>query len=224
MHELTGKIRVFLVDDHPIVRLGLAQLINNELDMQVCGEAEDAVGALGAMEYARPDIVLLDISLPGPDGLEVLKAIRYRDPQLSVLILTMHDEFPYAQRALRMGAKGFMLKQEASGQVITAIRQVLAGDIYVSERMAVKIVQSVAETPVTKRPSVESLTTRELEVLVLVGQGHSTREIATSLNLSIKTVESYCAHIKEKLALRNVRELMQYAVHWVDNRSVRNAL
>jgi DNA-binding NarL/FixJ family response regulator len=205
---------VFLVDDHPIVRLGLAQMINREADLEVCGGAENGADALAAVGEAKPDIVLLDLALPGPDGIEVLQAIRTREPQLPVLILTMHDEFLYAERALRLGAKGYVMKQEASDRVITAIRQVLAGEIYVSERMAVRILQSFAGSSVGVRPSFEALTDREIEVMALVGKGQSTREIADRLHLSVKTVDAYCAHIKDKLSLRNVRELIQFAVQW----------
>ena len=213
------KFRVFVVDDHSIVRLGLTQLINREPDLEVCGEAEDAATALEAVDDARPDLLILDISLPGTDGIDVLKAVRARHSRLPVLILTMHDEFTYAQRALRLGANGYMMKQEASERVLLAIRQILGGEIYVSERMAMKIVQSFAGSANgSHRPSVDALSERELEVLVLVGKGNSTRQIAENLRISVKTVESYCAHIKEKLSLHNVRELMQFAVQWVSSR------
>jgi DNA-binding NarL/FixJ family response regulator len=214
------RVRVFMVDDHPIVRQGLSQLINREADLEVCGEAEDAITALAAIEHARPDILIVDISLDGPDGIELLKNIRARDAKLPVLILSMHDEFIYAERALRAGANGYIMKQEATERVLVAIRQILRGEAYVSERMAKKMVQQFVGGRPATRSTAELLTDRELEVFILVGKGHGTRQIAEELHLSVKTVESYYAHIKEKLGLRNVRELVQHAVQWITNEGV----
>jgi DNA-binding NarL/FixJ family response regulator len=212
------KIRVLVVDDHPIVRQGLSQLINQEPDLMVCGQAEDARTALDAIDPSQPDILIVDVSLDGPDGIELLKTIRANDSRLPVLILSMHDESLYAERALRAGANGYIMKQEATERVLVAIRQILGGEVYVSERMAKKMVQQfIGGSGVSKRSLIDELTDRELEVFRLIGQGHGTRQIAEELHLSVKTVESYYAHIKEKLFLKNARELVQHAVQWVES-------
>jgi DNA-binding NarL/FixJ family response regulator len=217
-HESTsGKARVLVVDDHPIVRQGLSQLINREPDLMVCGEAEDARRALEAIGPANPDILIVDVSLDGPDGIELLKTIRTQDSKLPVLMLSMHDESLYAERALRAGANGYIMKQEATERVLIAIRQILAGEVYVSDRMAQKMMQQfVRRSGVAKQSTMEKLTDRELEVFRLIGQGHGTRQIAEELHLSVKTVESYYAHIKDKLSLKNARELVQHAVQWIN--------
>jgi DNA-binding NarL/FixJ family response regulator len=209
---------VLVVDDHPIVRQGLSQLINQEPDLMVCGQAEDARTALDAIDPSQPDILIVDVSLDGPDGIELLKTIRANDSRLPVLILSMHDESLYAERALRAGANGYIMKQEATERVLVAIRQILGGEVYVSERMAKKMVQQfIGGSGVSKRSLIDELTDRELEVFRLIGQGHGTRQIAEELHLSVKTVESYYAHIKEKLFLKNARELVQHAVQWVES-------
>ena len=209
------KNRVFVVDDHPIVRQGLALLINREGDLAVCGEAEDAQTAVQAVATVKPDILIVDISLNGPDGLDLLKDIRVRYPELPVLILSMHDESVYAERALRAGAQGYIMKQEATEKVLVALRRILSGEIYVSERIANRMLQRYIGSPNAGRASsIADLTDRELEVFRLIGEGHSTRQIAEELHISIKTVESYQAHIKEKLSLRSARELVQHAIQW----------
>jgi DNA-binding NarL/FixJ family response regulator len=214
--KASGKTRVFVVDDHPIVRQGLSQLINREPDLTVCGEAEDARTALDRIAPSEADILIVDVSLEGPDGIELLKTIRSRDSKLPVLMLSMHDESLYAERALRAGANGYIMKQEATERVLIAIRQILSGEVYVSDRMAQKMMQQFIHRPgAAKRSSMAELTDRELEVFRLIGQGHGTRQIAEELHLSVKTVESYYAHIKEKLSLKNARELVQHAVQWV---------
>jgi len=215
---LAARTRIFVVDDHPIVRQGLSQLIDREPDLTVCGEAEDARTAICAIASSRPDIVIVDVSLEGPDGLDLLKSIRSQDERLPVLMLSMHDESLYAERALRAGANGYIMKQEATDRVLTAVRQILKGEVYVSERMARKMVQQfVGRTGVTRRHTVDDLTDRELEVFRLIGKGRGTRQIAEELHLSVKTVETYYAHIKEKLSLKNARELVQHAVQWVSS-------
>jgi DNA-binding NarL/FixJ family response regulator len=209
------KSRVFVVDDHPIVRQGLALLVNREPDLTVCGEAEDAHTAIQSVITAKPDILVLDISLNGPDGLDLLKNIRSRHPELPVLILSMHDESIYAERALRAGAQGYIMKQEATDKVLVALRRILAREIYVSERIANRMLQHYIGSPAAgKSSSIADLTDRELEVFRLIGEGHSTRQIAEELHISVKTVESYQAHIKEKLSLRSARELVQHAIQW----------
>ncbi len=214
----TRKCRVLLVDDHPIVRQGLALLIDREADLSVCGEAEGANTAFQAIQTLQPDIVVLDISLSGPDGLDVLKEIRMKSGSLPVLILSMHDETIYAERAMRAGAHGYIMKQEATEKVLIAIRRILQGEVYLSDRLTNTMLQQFVRgtSPVKSSPLV-ALTDRELEVFRLIGEGHGTRQIADELHLSVKTIESYQAHIKEKLALRNARELVQHAIEWTVN-------
>jgi DNA-binding NarL/FixJ family response regulator len=209
---LTSKCRVFLIDDHPIVRQGLALFIDREPDLMVCGEADGATSALQAIRDAMPDFIVLDISLDGPDGLELLKALRSEYPNLPVLILSMHDESAYAERALRAGANGYIMKQEATEKVLTAIRQILRGDVYLSDRLTKRMLQQFIHGAVPPRDPLAKLSDRELEVYRLIGAGHGTRQIADELHVSTKTVESYQAHIKEKLSLRNARELVQHAI------------
>jgi DNA-binding NarL/FixJ family response regulator len=210
------KRKVLVVDDHPIVREGLAQMINREPDLSVCGDASHMQKAVQLMEALKPDILLVDISLDGPDGLELLKHIRAQDPGLPVLILSMHDESIYAERALRAGANGYIMKQEATDSVLDALRRILNREVYVSPRIANKMLQQFVGMTGTERrhSSVDDLSDRELEVLRLIGAGHGTRQIAEQLHLSVKTVETYQAHLKEKLGLRNSRELVQYATRW----------
>ena len=194
------KKTVFVVDDHPIVRQGLALLINREADLAVCGEAEEMHAALSAIQAAKPDILIVDISLNGPDGLELLKNIRITSPRLPVLVLSMHDESIYAERALRAGANGYIMKQEATEKVLVALRRILSGEIYVSDRIANNMLRHyVRGANVSEHSSVSDLSDRELEVFRLIGEGQGTRQIADALHLSVKTVESYQAHIKEKL-------------------------
>ena len=209
------KYRILLVDDHPIVRQGLAEMINQERDLQVCGTAEDVHRALAEMETLRPDLVIADISLKGSNGLELLKNIKIRFPRLAVLVLSMHDESLYAVRVLRAGAGGYIMKQEATECVLAAIRQVLAGEIYLSPAMEKKMMHQLVGGHVARTGSpIEDLSDRELEVFGLIGQGHGTRQISEELHLSIKTVESHRAHIKEKLNLRSATELVQHAIQW----------
>jgi DNA-binding NarL/FixJ family response regulator len=213
--SLAIKSKVLVVDDHPIVRQGLTLLINRESDLMVCGEAEDAHTAMQSLTATRPDILVVDISLNGPDGLDLLKEIRARHPNLPVLILSMHDESIYAERALRAGAQGYIMKQEATEKVLVALRRILSREIYVSERIANRMLQRYIGGPIAGRPSsIADLTDRELEVFRLIGEGHSTRQIAEDLHISVKTVESYQSHIKEKLSLRSARELVQHAIQW----------
>jgi DNA-binding NarL/FixJ family response regulator len=210
-----AKKRIMVVDDHPIVRQGLALLINREPDLVVCGEAEEAMGAMHVLASSRPDVLIVDISLSGPDGIDLLKNIRTTHPTLPVLILSMHDESVYAERALRAGANGYIMKQEATENVLVAVRRILNGEIYVSARIANQMLRHYITGAGTLRDSsIADLSDRELEVFRLIGEGHGTRQIAEKLHLSVKTVESYQAHIKEKLSLRSSRELMQRAIQW----------
>lgn len=214
----TTKKRIMVVDDHPIVRQGLALLINREPDMVVCGEAEEAAGAMHVLNSSRPDVLIVDISLNGPDGLDLLKNIRSIHPTLPVLILSMHDESLYAERALRAGSNGYIMKQEATEKVLVALRRILSGEIYVSDRIANKLLKHyITGSGSLRNSTISDLSDRELEVFRLIGEGHGTRQIAEELHLSVKTVESYQAHIKEKLSLRSARELMQRAIQWSMN-------
>jgi DNA-binding NarL/FixJ family response regulator len=215
---LTARRTVLVIDDHPLLRQGLAMLINQQIDMQVCGEAEEAHAAMQCIALRRPDIVILDISLKGPDGLDLLKSIRATDPDLPVLILSMHDEATYAERAIRARANGYIMKQEATEKVLVALRRILDGDVYLSDSMSKKMLQQYIDgVPSLLQSRIAMLSDRELEVFCRIGEGRATREIAEELNLSIKTVETYQAHIKEKLGLRSGRELIQHAIQWKTN-------
>jgi DNA-binding NarL/FixJ family response regulator len=213
----TGKRhRVFVVDDHPIVRQGLALLIDQEPDLVVCGAAEEAETALEAISASRPDVVVLDISLPGPDGIDLLKTIRSIDPTLPILVLSMHDETTYAERALRAGANGYIMKQEATENVLVALRRILRHELYLSERIANRMLRQMVSgrsREVSQAP-IARLSDRELEVFRLIGGGLGTRQIAEELRISVKTVESYQAHIKGKLELQSSRDLVQHAIEW----------
>ena len=212
------KSRVLLVDDHPIVRQGLALLIDREADLSVCGEADNSHSAFHAITTLRPDIVVLDISLSGPDGLDILKEVRTKTANLPVLILSMHDESIYAERAMRAGANGYIMKQEATEKVLVAIRRILQGEVYLSDRLTNSMLrQYVLGGPPAKSSPLVNLSDRELEVFRLIGEGHGTRQIADELHVSVKTIESYQAHIKEKLSLKNSRELVQHAFEWAIN-------
>lgn len=214
--ETAARTKVFLVDDHPLVREWLTQLIQRESDLAVCGEAEDTQEALEKINETKPDIVIADISLKTTHGLELVKDLQVRFPSLPVLILSMHDESLYAERVLRAGAKGYITKQEATKKILPAIRQVLAGQIYISEKMASRMVHKmVLGRAEEQKTPIERLTDRELEVFQLIGCGQGTRRIASELHLGIKTVESYRARIKEKLKLDDGTQLLQQAIQWV---------
>jgi DNA-binding NarL/FixJ family response regulator len=209
----TRKRSILLIDDHPIVRQGLAQLINQEPDLHVSSEAASAREALEMLEKEMPDIAIVDISLDDRSGIELIKDLRARNENLPVLVLSMHDEALYAERALRAGAKGYIMKQEATEKVMTAIRKALEGQIYVSERMAARLLdQFVSAKPGEEESPLGRLSDRELEIFSMIGRGLGTREIANKLFLSIKTVEAHREHIKEKLKLRSGTELMRMAV------------
>jgi len=215
-----NKTNILIVDDHPIVRQGLAELINHEDDLVVCGQAEDAHQAMKAVKELKPDMAIVDISLKETSGMELIKNIKAQFPNLPSLALSMHDESLYAERALRAGAKGYIMKAEATEKVILAIRKILSGEIYISEKMASKMMQKLVGGSIEISASpVERLSDRELEVFQLIGKGFGTRQISERLYLSIKTIETYRAHIKEKLNLADAAELLQYAIQWVNSRS-----
>ena len=214
------KTNILIVDDHPIVRQGLAELINHEEDLAVCGQAEDAHQAMKAVKELKPDMAIVDISLKETSGMELIKDIKAQYPNLPILALSMHDESLYAERALRAGARGYIMKAEATEKVILAVRKILSGQIYISEKMASKMMQKLVggSTEISTSP-VERLSDRELEVFQLIGKGFGTRQISERLYLSIKTIETYRAHIKEKLNLSDAAELLQYAIQWVNSRN-----
>ncbi len=210
--------KVIIVDDHPIVRGGLAELINHEDGLLVCGQAEDAPEAMRLIKALKPSLAVVDISLKESSGLELIKDIKATYPNLAILALSMHDESLYAERALRAGAMGYIMKAEATENVITAIRKVLSGQIYVSDKMSAKMVRKLIRSGSDVGASaIEQLSDRELEVFSLIGQGYGTRKIAEQLYLSIKTIETYRAHIKEKLNLGDASELLKYAIQWVSS-------
>jgi len=210
------KSSVVIVDDHPIVRKGLAELINQEEDFEVCGEAEDEGGAIGVIESRRPDVAIVDISLKGGSGLDLIKSVKTRFPEVTVLVLSMHDETLYAERVLRAGARGYIMKQVAPDRVVLALRQVLQGKIYVSDAVAARMLHQFVEGRAAAGGSpLDRLSNRELEVFQLIGRGNTTRQIAEKLRLSVKTVESHREHIKEKLSLPNAPELIRHAVQWL---------
>ena len=209
--------RVLIVDDHPMMRQGLAQLINHEPDLRACCEAETAAQALQIAAERKPDLVLLDISLPDRSGLELIKDLRALHAELPVLVVSMHDELVFAERVLRAGARGYIMKQEGGKRMMQAIRRVLSGQIYVSERMSVKILEIFSgQRPEGNRSPLDRLSDREFVVFQLIGQGKSTREIADWLHLSTKTVEVHRLHIKQKLQLRSTAELIRHAVCWIE--------
>jgi DNA-binding NarL/FixJ family response regulator len=212
-----GKRRVFLVEDHPVTREGFAQLINYQPDLEVCGQAGTAAKALLAIDASRPDLAIVDISLAESNGLELIKHLKTRHPGLLLLVLSTHDEALYAERALRAGARGYVMKQAPTSEVMGAIRTVLGGDLYLSEGMRTRLVhEHLHGSPAVGGTDVANLSDRELEIFELVGHGHTTRRVAAKLRLSVSTVETHRAHIKAKLKLNNAVELVRRAVEWVN--------
>ena len=209
--------RIYIVDDHPLVRHGLSQIVANEADMEICGEAEDSPAAIRGVGEANPDAIIVDISLKGANGLELIKNLKAIHEDIPILVFSMHDETIYAQRALRAGAKAYVMKKESPSKVVDAIRKIIQGEIYVSPSVADQVLHQIVNGlgNVSTSP-VDRLTDRELEVVQLIGRGLSSREVAESLHLSVKTIESHRAHVKEKLGLRNATELVQFSVQWVD--------
>lgn len=208
-----NKSKILLVDDHPLVRDWLAQLINREPDLAVCGEAGTGAAALAAAEALKPDLAIVDLSMPDTQGTELVRELGLRFKEMAVLVLSVHDESLFAMRAIRAGAKGYVTKQEACDKIREAIRRVLSGQVYVSDSLASKMITSVANR--TANPSVmliDSLSERQLDLLRLMGHGHANPQIARELKLSVKTVEGYIARIKEKLGIKTANELLQFAI------------
>jgi DNA-binding NarL/FixJ family response regulator len=209
------KKKVLIVDDHPVMCHGVAQLVEQEPDLAVCGTAGDAQGALRAAETHQPDVAIVDISLKGGSGIELIKDIKIRSPKVQVLVLSMHDESFYAERVLRAGAKGYVSKGEDPAKLIKGIRKVLDGEIYVSEKVASKMLRRlIGGKPDPDGFLIERLSDREFEVFELIGQGMQTREIAGRLHLSVKTVEAHREHIKAKLKLDTAADVLKYAIRW----------
>lgn len=215
------KKRILIVDDHPFMRSGLAQLIDKQPDLQVCGEAGNPTEAARELERAKPDLVLTDMTMPGRSGLEFIKDLVAQHPSLLILVVSMHDELIYAERALRAGARGYMMKEAGGENLLTAIRRILSGEIYVSPRMSSRILENVSgRKPRGSESPIEKLTDREFEVFRLIGQGKNTRDIAAQLNLSPKTVDVHRSHIREKLQLSDATALVRHAVRWVETQNL----
>jgi DNA-binding NarL/FixJ family response regulator len=212
----TSKKKVLLVDDHPLVRTGLAQVINQQEDLVVCCEASDAREAMQHLETGRPDLAVVDISLEGKSGLELLKDIRALHPDVPVLVMSMHDETLYAERVLRAGGRGYVMKRAGGEVVLEAMRRVLDGQVYVSPAMSARILDLFSGRRAHNSP-IAKLTDREFEVFQLIGQGKTTRAIAQQLHLSVKTVDVHRGHIKAKLELPDATSLVRHAVRWVES-------
>jgi DNA-binding NarL/FixJ family response regulator len=214
--EIARKRRVFLVDDHPLVREGLANLINHQDDLTVCGAAEDSGEATTGIEKTKPDVALIDISLKNESGLELVKNLESKFPNVALIVLSMHDEALYAERALRAGARGYVMKRETTKSMLTAIRRVLDGDTYVSDRVVNLMARRMSSRKAAAKSPVERLSDRELEIFRLLGQGRTTSQIAEDLRLSLKTVQAYCARAKEKFGVTSLTELLRAAIRWED--------
>jgi DNA-binding NarL/FixJ family response regulator len=210
----SAPARILIVDDHPIFRHGLVRLLNEEKDLRVCAEAHDAKEAMIAARQFRPSLAIIDIALPGTNGIDLAKMLRHEWPNLPILILSMYKDALYAERALRAGARGYIAKQEASDNLIAAIRHVLDGKIYVNEEARARIERTLPVPSTDAAGAIAHLSDRELQVFQLIGAGKSTRQIAQDLNLSVKTIESYRAHIKEKMGLESGYALVQSAIYW----------
>ena len=213
-----AKTQILIVDDHPMMRQGLASLIENEPDLEVCGEAGDAAEALRLVEQCKPNLVLTDITLPDKNGIELLKDILALHPACSAIVISMHDESLYAERVLRAGGRGYIMKQEGGKKIMEGIRKVLGGQIAVSDKMSAKILEIFSgRRPDSNNGLVENLTDREFEVFQLIGKGMDSKQIASQLHLSPKTIDVHRSNIKAKLKITSMTELIRYAVRWVES-------
>ena len=217
--EQQERKRIFIVDDHPVFREGLVVLVEREADLAVCGEADNAPQALANIERLKPDLVLVDIGLPGRSGLELIKDLRAVLPEIAVLAISMHDETLYAERVLRAGGRGYLMKQEGPERTLQAIRQVLDGQISVSGKMSARILDALSNRRAKTNSPIARLTDREFEILQLIGRGKDSHAIAEQLHLSVKTVDAHRGNIKEKLELESGTELICYAARWVETQS-----
>ena len=215
------KTKVLLVDDHPLVREWLTNLINEETDFEVCGLAASARDGLELAGKLSPRIAVVDISLDGSSGLELIKDLKAQYPKVDVLVLSMHDETLYAERAMRAGASGYIMKREATGSVLDALRAVLSGGLFFSNAVNAQLAQKLVQGTTNKPTMIEALSDRELEVFQLLGRGYSTRQISEQMNISFKTVQAFCARIKDKLNLTNINELIFHAVRWHESQQPR---
>jgi DNA-binding NarL/FixJ family response regulator len=214
---VTELTRIFLVDDHPLVREWLGNLLRREADLQVCGEAEDTAGALAAVAKDEPDVVIVDLSLRRSSGMDLIKALQDHYPAVKIIVLSMHEEALYAERALRAGALGYVTKRESTSRIVEAIRTVREGRVYANPELLARFAERVIGRVTHSTDNfADVLSDRELDVFRRLGQGHETRRISTDLALSMKTVQAYCARIKDKLGLRNAAELVREAVRWVE--------
>jgi DNA-binding NarL/FixJ family response regulator len=209
------------VDDHPLVREWLTNLINQEPDFEVCGQTGTAREALGLIETLSPRIVVVDISLDGGSGLELIKDVKAIHPKVDLIVLSMHDEMLYAERAMRAGAAGYIMKREATEKVLDAIRAVIQGELYFSNTVNAMLAQKLVQGAGNQAASISSLSDRELEVFQLLGRGYNTRQISEQMNVGFKTVHAYCARIKEKLNLANINELVFHAIRWHESQQPR---
>ena len=212
------KVKILIVDDHPVVRDGLSTILNHEQDFQVCGQTDDAPEALQAIAELNPDIAIVDISLKSSDGIELTKTIKARYPKLFVIVLSVHDESVYAERVLLAGAKAYLMKDAISDNIVKAIRTVSRGEIYVSDAVAKKFLHIIAgDKAGNAKTAIDNLSNREFETFRLIGQGYKASQIAEQLHLSVKTIETYRLRIKEKLGLDNAAQLLQYSITWARN-------
>lgn len=213
-----GKVRILMVDDHPIVREGMALFLNAQDDLHLCCEAGNAEEALAAMAACSPALAIVDISLNRDSGLDLIKTLRHRYPAVALLAMSLHDEAIFAERALRAGANGYLMKQEATGNILLAVRQVLGGGIYLSAAMHGRLSQQLAAPHRAAPGPIAALSEREFEILHMLGSGFGTREIAEKLSRSVKTIETHRASLKEKLRLKSGGELLRFAVQWLEDR------
>ncbi len=213
---MPSKKKIYIVDDHPLMRKGMAMTLENSVEFTVCGQSESAEEALGEIPDLKPDACVVDISLPGMNGIELVKNLLAQMPDLKILVVSRHDEELYAERAIRAGAKGYLMKLEAGEVLVSAVRQVINGSIYLSDKIGSQLIMKIATGQSTGENPLELLSDRELEVFELTGQGESTKDIAQRLHVSVKTIDTYRARIKEKMHLKSANELMRRAVQWVE--------
>ncbi|CAN5277261.1 response regulator transcription factor [soil metagenome] len=214
------KKKIYIVDDHPLMRKGMAMTLDNSVEFEVCGQSESAEEAMGEIPSLKPDGSVIDISLPGMNGIELVKNLLAQIPTLKILVVSRHDEELYAERAIRAGAKGYLMKLEAGDVLVSAVRQIMNGGIYLSDKIGSQLIMKIASGQKTGSNPLEILSDRELEVFELTGKGESTKDIAQRLHVSVKTVDTYRARIKEKMHLKTANELMRKAVQWVEAGSV----
>lgn len=217
---MPAKKKIYIVDDHPLMRKGMAMTLENSVEFTVCGQSESAEEALSEIPTLKPDACVVDISLPGMNGIELVKNLLAQLPELKILVVSRHDEELYAERAIRAGAKGYLMKLEAGEVLVSAVRQVMNGGIYLSDKIGSQLIMKIASGQSAGDNPLELLSDRELEVFELTGKGESTKEIAQRLHVSVKTIDTYRARIKEKMHLKTANELMRRAVQWVEGESI----